>query len=53
MSSTLENNYYPIVEVLFRGDKEWTVIEDPGEYSLRRALEKCQIDGYRVIAARC
>lgn len=49
MSSYFEEKWKCVVEVRWPGKKKWSQIEDPGDYSLRAALEKCEIDGYRVI----
>lgn len=49
MSSVQEKTWRCLVEVKWPGKKEWSEIEDPGEYALRRALEKCEIEGYRVL----
>lgn len=40
----------PIFRVYVRwpGRKDWSEIEDPGDYSLRYALRKCEIDAYFV-----
>lgn len=49
MSSLQEKTWKCLVEVKRPGEKKWLTIEDPGDYALRRALEKCEIDGYRVL----
>lgn len=49
MNSSQEKMHICIVEVVWPGEKKWTKIEDPGDYALRQALEKCEIDGYRVM----
>lgn len=49
MSSSQEKTWKRLVEVKWPGEKKWSTVEDPGEYELRRALEKCEIDGYRVL----
>lgn len=36
------------VFVKWPGQKKWSEIEDPGDYSLRIALRKCEIDAYRI-----
>lgn len=49
MNSSNENKWVCLAEVIKPGEKKWLQIEDLGDYSLRRALEKCEIDGYRVM----
>lgn len=36
------------VFVKWPGEKKWSEIDDPGDYSLRIALRKCEITSYRI-----
>lgn len=48
MSKTFENYSIFRVFVRWRGQRKWSEIVDVDDYSLRRALEKCEIDAYKV-----
>ncbi len=48
MSKDQENRSIFRVFVRWRGQRKWSEVPDADDYSLRRALEKCEIDSYKV-----
>jgi hypothetical protein len=48
MSKDQENQSIFRVFVRWRGQRKWSEVSDVDDYSLRRALEKCEIDSYKV-----